>query len=158
MSQHAFGALLSTTDNQKIRAFFAVASVLVSATTAIILVPRYGLYGAVASSASASLLVFASVCIAIVKLMAVKMPWRELARLALAAATAAFVSGTLWWFGRGLAVQFIAGLVFALTYLVSTVLFAAWREDDLAEIRPLAKRYPGTLGRLFPWLESRLRG
>ncbi len=158
MAQHAFGALLSTTDNQKIRAFFAFASVLVSVATAIALVPRYGLYGAVASSATTSLMVLTVMCVAIVKVTGVELPWRELARLALAAATAALVAGTLWWFDRSLVAQFIAGLVFLLTYLVSTVLFAAWREQDLVDIRPLAKRYPRTLGRVFPWLERRSKG
>ncbi|MEQ1808063.1 MAG: oligosaccharide flippase family protein, partial [Burkholderiaceae bacterium] len=95
LSQSAFGALLSTTDNQRARAGVAIASVLVSATTAFILVPKLGLQGAVISSAVSSLLIYLAVCVGIVNVMSVKLPWRELSRLALAAALASALAGTL---------------------------------------------------------------
>jgi len=47
MTEGVIGALLSTTDNQKLRAAFATVSLATSIIAAFILIPRYGLMGAV---------------------------------------------------------------------------------------------------------------
>jgi O-antigen/teichoic acid export membrane protein len=153
LSQSAFGALLSTTDNQRVRAGVAVASVVVSVVAALILVPLYGLRGAVLSFAVSSLLMYVVVWVGISRMLQVRLPWRELARLLLSAATAALLSGALLLLGQSLIVQFCAGLLFALFYLPATVLFRAWHPDDYGQLRPLAKRYPKVLGRAVPALE-----
>src|SRR5690606_38965047 len=51
LSESAFGALLSTTDHQKLRAGVSVLSLIISMVTCVALVPRFGLLGAVAAHA-----------------------------------------------------------------------------------------------------------
>jgi O-antigen/teichoic acid export membrane protein len=155
LSQSAFGALLTTTDNQKIRAGFAITSVAVSAAAAFLLVPKYGLYGAVLSYAVSSLVIFLAVGIGIVRLLHAKLPWRELSRLLMAGGFAALVCSPLLWFGEGLLLQFLAGLLFALTYPIATLLFRAWSQVDFERLEPLMRRCPKSFGhaldRLVRW-------
>jgi O-antigen/teichoic acid export membrane protein len=153
LSQGGFGALLSTTDNQIIRAGVAIASALVSAAAAFLLVPRFGLNGAILSFAISSLVIYMVVCVGVIRVFGVKLPWRELSRLMLAAGVAALASGALLLLGQELLVQFAAGLLFALVYLSGTVFFRAWREEDYAQLHPLAKRFPKLLGRVLSMLE-----
>lgn len=154
LSQSAFGALLSTTDHQRVRAGVAVGSVLISAIAAFALVPKFGLAGAVLSFAISSLLIYVAVCVGIVKVFSVSLPWHELGRLGLAATVASFAAATLWWFSNSLVTQFIAGLVFAAIYLTGTVLFRAWRADDYVQLRPLARRFPRLAARPLAALEK----
>lgn len=158
LSQSAFGALLSTTDKQSIRAGVAVVSVLVSATAAILLVPRWGLLGAVVAHAVSTIIIYAVVCLGMIKVFSVAMPWAALWRLATAALVAAGVAAGLLALSSSLMSQFAAGLIFAATYLFATVLFGAWRAADFAQLQPLAARYPAILGRALPWLVRHARG
>ena len=153
LSGGAFGALLSTTDKQGIRAAVAFASVLISATGAFLLVPRFGLVGAVASSAITSIVIFLALCFGIVKVFSVSLPWKELSRLLLAAAVAGAAAAPLLWFNSSLMVQFWAGVLFIVVYIGATVGFRAWRPADYAKLRPLAERYPKVFGRTLLALE-----
>ncbi len=153
LSQSAFGALLSTTDKQHVRAGVAITSVLVSAAMAFLLVPRFGLNGAVIAHAVSSSIIYIAICVGMVKAFSVTLPLRELSRLFLAAAVAAVPSGALLWLGSSVFLQFFAGVVFVVFYLVGTLVFRAWRPDDIARLNPLARRYPRALGRALPALE-----
>ncbi len=119
LSQSAFGALLSTTDNQRIRAGVVLASVIISAVAAFVLVPRYGLQGAVISHAVSSAIIFLVVSIGIVKVFAVQLPWRQLGGQLMAASVAAAMAGLLLLVGHALAYQFIVESC--------TSLFTCWR-------------------------------
>lgn len=152
MCQGAFGALLSTTDHQRVRAFVAALSVGVSALVAIALVPTYGLKGAVLAHAASSALIFIVVCVCIVKVFSVSLPWRELSRLLLASIVAASTAFACVSMGSGIAVELLAGLVYGAAFVAGTFLFRAWNQTDLATVMPLAQRYPRLLGRLLPAL------
>ena len=152
LSQGAFGALLSTTDNQRIRAFVAVFSVALSIAAAVLLVPRYGLTGAVAAHAASSALIFLLIGVGIVRVFKVSLPWRELARLALAAAVAAAVAAACLWIDSGLGMQFVAGLMYAGVFIAASFAFKAWKEQDVVQLMPLAERFPRLLGRALPAL------
>lgn len=153
LSHGAFGALLSTTDNQRIRAGVAIGSVVISAAAAFLLVPRYGLNGAVISHAMSSVIIFFAVSIGIVKVFGVALPWRELGRLLCAASCAAGMSGALLLISNGLGMQFAAGIVFLVVYVSTTLIFGAWRQSDLVQLRPLGRRYPRVFGRVLARLE-----
>jgi O-antigen/teichoic acid export membrane protein len=153
LAQSAFGALLSTTDHQKVRAGVAIASVLFSVVMALVFVPRFGLRGAVLSSAISSTLIYLTVATGLVRTFSIKLPWRELWRLMLAALVAAGCAAALLWLGRGLATQFVAGLAFAAIYLAGTVVFRAWQPQDIVQLHPLAQRFPALFGRAIPALE-----
>jgi O-antigen/teichoic acid export membrane protein len=153
LSQSAFGALLTTTDNQRIRAAVALLSVVVSASAAFLLVPRFGLPGAVLSYAMSSTVIYFVMCIGIVKVFSVSLPWKELSRLLLAAALAGPAAAALLWVSASLMMQFWAGVLFTMVYVGSTIGFRAWRPADYTKLRPLAERYPKVFGRTLLALE-----
>ena len=157
LSLGAFGALLSTTDHQRIRAFTAVVAVVLSILAAVLLVPRYGLNGAMAAHAGSSLVIFLLIGGGIVKVFKLALPWRELARLMLAAMAAAAVAAACLWLSTSLLTQFVAGVLYALVFIAASFAFKAWTEDDLAQLMPLAQRYPRLLGRALPALAGWMR-
>lgn len=157
VSEGAFGALLAVTDNQKLRVGFVVLSLLVTALLAVALVPRYGLMGAVAAHAASRLLVFALTWVGISRLMALRMPWRELLRLAASAAMAAVAATALarvlppaW---SGIA----AAIVYALAYLAGSVVLGAWRSEDTVVLSGVARRFPRIAASAGHW-KARLGG
>ena len=81
----------------------------------------------------------------IIHAFSVSLPWRELTRLILAAAAAAAVAGYLW-AGDDLLRQFVAGLLYLVVFIVTSFVFKAWRETDLAAFA-LAARCPRCIGR-----------
>lgn len=157
LSQGAFGALLSTTDNQRIRAYVAVLSVALSIIAAVLLVPRYGLTGAVVAHAASSAVIFLLIGIGIVRVFSVSLPWRELARLCLAALLAAAVAAGCLWLSAGLLLQFVGGLLYAVVFIGASFVFKAWKADDVAQLMPLADRFPKVFGRALPALLGWMR-
>ncbi len=159
------GALLSTTDNQKLRAAVAAVSLGISALAAWALIPRWGLDGAMLASAASSVLIFVAVLTATARWLSLRLPWRELSRLYGAAAVAALASVAL---ARGMAAgavpaglspaswqataQAACGLVFALLFVLSTVWLRAWNQADAAPIRAVGRRMPGG-PRARAWIE-----
>lgn len=147
LAEGAFGALLSTTDNQKLRVGFVVLSLALTASLAIYLVPRHGLAGAVLAHAVSRILVFSVTSVGITYLLALRMPWRELLRLMAAAATA-FVPALVLvrvlpesWGGL------VAAAAYVLVYVAASVAYRAWRRDDARVLAGLGERYP----RLAAW-------
>jgi O-antigen/teichoic acid export membrane protein len=157
LSQGAFGALLSTTDNQKIRAFVAVLSVGLSVLAAVLLVPRYGLAGAVYAHVASSVVIFLLIGVGIVRVFSVSMPWREITRLCLAAALAGLVAGGCYWIDRGVLMQFVGGLLYAVVFIAATFGLKAWKAADVEQLMPLADRFPKLLGRSLPALLAWMR-
>ena len=142
LGEAAFNALLSTTDNQRMRVVYACLSLGVTAAFAFALVPAYGLLGAVASYAISRLLVFALVAVGITRMMRLRLPVREFLRLG----GCALLSGALAW-GLVLALpgiwtELVAGFVFALLFLGTTVAFNAWRASDIGHLLEFLERYP----------------
>ncbi|MEQ1686701.1 MAG: oligosaccharide flippase family protein [Burkholderiaceae bacterium] len=157
LSQGAFGALLSTTDNQRIRAVAAVVSVALSVVLAVLLVPRYGLNGAMVATALSSLSIFLLLGGGIVKSFAVPIEWRLLGKLMLAAAVAAFIAAGFLWVSPNVVVHLFGGVVYSVLFIVGTFLLRAWTESDMNHLKPLAARYPRIFGRLVPALSRRMR-
>ena len=152
LSQGAFGAMLSTTDKQQIRAYVAVLSVVLSVVAALLLVPRYGLAGAVAAHVISSLVIYLLIGVGIVRVFAVHLPWAQLSRLLLAAAVAAAVAAACHWADPGLVLRFVGGMLYALVFISASLLFKAWKGEDIAQLMPLAQRFPRALGWALPYL------
>lgn len=157
LADGAFGAMLSTTDNQRLRASFATFSGVVSAAAAIILVPRYGLAGALIAHASSRVLVFFAAMIAISRVMSVRLPLRELGLLVVAAAVAGAISGALFYLWGNLWVDLIAGVVYAVVFIAMSVQLRAWKQKDGQQLLGLMARFPRVFGRVQPhvsaWVE-----
>ncbi|MGA9421322.1 MAG: lipopolysaccharide biosynthesis protein, partial [Rhodanobacteraceae bacterium] len=130
LAEGAFGALLSTTDNQRLRAGFSIVSIAATVIAAIALIPKYGLIGAVLAHAISRLAVVVFTTSSIVRIMHLRLPWRELGRLLLAAVLAALLGAATLMVAPGKWVGFAAGLVYALTYVGATVALRAWRATD----------------------------
>lgn len=153
LGEGALGALLSTTDNQRLRAGFATLSILVTAVAAIALVPRFGLAGAVAAHALSRSIVFAITLATIVRVMDVRLPWQLLRRLFAAAALAAFPALALQLVWPGMWGGAVAGMVYAVLLLAASVLLHAWSADDAENLLAVLERFP----RLHARLQSPLR-
>ena len=146
LGEAGFGAMLSTTDNQKLRVGFVLFSLLVTAVLAFSLVPRYGLPGAVAAHATSRLLVFAITWAGITRLLSLRMPWRELSRLLAAAALALIPSLALALLLPGTWGGIVAAVAYALLYLALSVGCRAWRSEDTGMLLRFVERYPRLAG------------
>lgn len=146
LSEGAFGALLSTTDNQRVRAIFASLSIVFTAIAAIALIPTYGLYGAVAAHAISRSLVFILTLAGIVRIFSLRLPWREIGLLFASALVAAVAAGVLVWALPGPWTELAAGVLYALVYVGMTLRLHAWHHRDAHEVLMLAERYPVLLG------------
>ncbi|MGH6648970.1 oligosaccharide flippase family protein [Aquabacterium sp.] len=153
LTEGAFGAVLSTTDNQRVRAYVALLSVGISAAAALILVPRYGLMGAVMAHAITRLTLLSVMTLFITNLLKLSLPWRELARLGASAGLAALLAGGLVWLHPHVLVEFAAGIVYAVVFIIATVWFKGWRAKDARLLASLAGRKPALTGRWVPTLE-----
>lgn len=156
LSQAAFSALLSTTDNQRLRAAESVFSVLVSAGMALWLVPRYGLTGAVIAHmvSTAVVFLFSFACVRVV--LKVSLPYGDTLRMTAAALSAAAVSmGALIATDTPSSLhQVLVGVLYVLTYLACTLVFKVWNQYDLAMLGNLGNRIPAFKRLAFlliPW-------
>lgn len=150
LSEGAFGALLSTTDNQRVRAIFASMSIVFTAVAAIALIPTYGLYGAVAAHAISRSLVFILTLAGIVRILSLRLPWREINLLFASALVAAVAAGVIVWALPGEWARLIAGVVYALVYIGISLRLRVWNLHDANEVLMLIERYPTLLGWITP--------
>lgn len=148
----AFGAVLTTTDNQKLRATAALMSVTVSVGFAFALVPTMGLWGAVIATSLSKLLVTLFVGFAVVRKLEMRLPWRYLARLAASGAIAFGALLPILWFSHSLIVQFLAGCVFVPLFIAATVFLNGWQAKDAGLLIALCEKRAAKLGKLLPRL------
>ncbi|MET0507586.1 MAG: glycosyltransferase, partial [Burkholderiaceae bacterium] len=130
MSWAAASALLMTTDNQRLRVYYSVLSILCSVVFACVLVPRWGYQGALLSFALSMLCTFVAVIVLVKVVVGVMLPMREIGLLT----ASALVCGVGLWQVLGddapAWAQMAGGLAFAAAFLVSTVLVGAWHRSD----------------------------
>ncbi len=150
LAEGAFGALLSTTDNQRMRAWFAAFSGIVTAVAAIVLVPRYGLMGAVLAHATSRMIVFTAAMIAISRAMALRLPLRELGLLSLSAGIASAVAAALFYLWPNLWSHLLTGTLYAVIFIAATVWLRAWKHKDGAQLVAVMARFPRVFARVQP--------
>lgn len=142
LSESALNALLSTTDNQRVRVVFVVVSLGITAALAFSLVPRFGLMGAVAAHAGSRVIVFVAVSSGITRMMRIRLPLRELGRLVAAAAVATMVAVVPMLTVSGQWIGWVAAVVYALVLVVCSLVFGAWRRADAAQLLAFLAQYP----------------
>jgi O-antigen/teichoic acid export membrane protein len=153
LSEASTGALLTTTGRQRSRAGIFVLNLAVSATLAFLLVPRFGLLGATLSFVGARLAFCALIGIYALRATRTPLPTGPLLRLlaaALIAGTAAFGLTVLQ---PGIAGWLFAGVLYALLFLLLSVLLRAWTPHDVDLALQVAERAPRLLSWLRPALE-----
>ncbi len=142
LADSALNALLSTTDNQRVRVIFIVISLAITAALAFALVPRYGLMGAVAAHTGSRLIVFIAIASGISRMMGMRLPLRELGRLLAAAFVASAVAAVLMATVPGQSTGWVAAVVYALVFAGSSLAFGAWRATDARQLLTFLAQYP----------------
>lgn len=142
LSTGAFGALLSISDHQKARTAVVALSIAVSGVVALLLVPRWGLGGALVSHLVSTLVVFGLTAAVVVRTMGVRLHLLRLVRLTLAALLAGAAAALLLALDRGHGMHLLAGVLYALLMLLLSVRLRAWHADDAALLEGLAARLP----------------
>jgi len=151
LADSAFGALLSTTDNQRQRAAASLIFVVSSALSAFLLVPRYGLMGAVLSNAVSRIIVFIVLASAALRMPGISLPWRKLTRLAAAAIGATVVALAIVAPAPHALTQFAAGGAYLIVFVWLTLRWNAWEAKDAELLISVIDRKPALLGALRPW-------
>ena len=121
LSEGVFGSLLTTTDNQKLRAQVSVGSVVISAVAAFSLVPTFGLVGALVSFSVTRISIVALMAWQIKSNLDVTLPTRQLSGVLAASVGAALFITPLVWFVPGLWGQFAAGFLYAVAFVWLTI-------------------------------------
>jgi len=142
LSSGAIGALLTTTEHQRVRAAEAIFTVSVSLIAALILVPEYGLMGAITAHVLSTLasFIFSLICVRV--MLHVPMPYNDLARLTAAALCAGGVAVGVVALSNSITAHLLAGLVFALMFLATTLMFRVWNQHDIALIGTITAKVP----------------
>lgn len=145
VTEGAYGAVLSTTDNQPLRAGFAIGAVSINLVAAIVLIPQHGLWGAVGAHALSVAITFVLVAAATSRLLSARPPLREILRLLAAAAVAAVPAlAIVHWFPGAIGGA-VAGIAYAATLAVASVLLRVWKRSDAATLQVLSSRLPAFL-------------
>jgi len=141
LTDAAFGALLSTTDHQRLRVFVILFSVVVTAALALVLVPAYGLLGAAFAHGISRIASFVAGVAAMTRVIRLDLPYGALARLFGAAALGALAAAPLVFLVGGPWAEAAGGLVYALVLLAGSILLGAWTRRDFSLCLGLARRY-----------------
>jgi O-antigen/teichoic acid export membrane protein len=153
LCEGAFGALLSTTDHQRLRALIAASTILLTLVLALLWIPRFGLMGALAAHATSRLLLMLVLVAGTRLALGLHLPWRELSRLAAAAVLAALPAVGLALLTADPWLRFAAGVLYALLFIGFGLLLRAWRSEDADTLQEALARLPRLQTHIGPWLQ-----
>lgn len=153
LSEGAFGALLSTTDHQRLRALIAASSIALTIGLALWWIPAYGLMGALAAHAASRLLLMAVLVLGTRIALGLRLPWRELSRLAVAGVLAALPAVAIALHTTDPWLRFAAGVLYAALFVGLGLLLRAWRSEDADTLHEALARIPRLQTRLGPPLQ-----
>jgi O-antigen/teichoic acid export membrane protein len=146
LGESAFGALLSTTDNQRLRAGFAASYLLASIVASGVLIPLYGLTGAVIACAGVRVLLYLIGLAVVVRLLEIRLPWRALGKTVIAALLAAAAASPAMSTWPGSIGGIVAGVAYGLLFLLASRYLGVWQEKDVRLVVSLGSQYPRLLG------------
>jgi O-antigen/teichoic acid export membrane protein len=141
ITEAAFGSLLATTGQQAAWAKASCIGIPLSLVGSVLLVPTYGLQGAVISAVCSRVLTFAAVVFTVVRLRSVEPPTGPLAKQLLSAVLCAAGAYPLTLLGAPFG-PWLAGGAFVLMLPIVTLLMRAWNRSDLELARALLTRIP----------------
>ncbi|MDQ5896582.1 MAG: hypothetical protein QG612_668 [Pseudomonadota bacterium] len=156
LSYAAFGALLTVTDNQRLRAAEAGFAIVASAGMALWLVPTHGLDGAIYAHMVSTLAVFCFTFVCVRRVLRMPLPVGDLLRMNAAAVSAALLCFGVLSLSPAPSVwhQLLVGVLYLIVYLIATLVFKVWNQNDLAMMQKIGQRVPALQRLVFlmvPW-------
>lgn len=128
-------------------------------TLDVVLIRQFGLHGAVAAYAIATIATAAAMVACAARASGATLPWGRLARIFVAGAAAAAVAAPLHWVGHPLPAAAAGGIVVVLVYLPATLLLRCWSAGDIEYLKSLHLRFarsrPAAAARLLDWAARR---
>lgn len=152
--ENPFSSLLLIIDDQRIRTALSISFFLLSALTAFALVPSFGMVGAVAANAISRTVISGITAVLVSRRVEFTPPWRDLSRIAMAGAWAAVGAGCLLAISSHMAVQVLAGAVFAIILMWLSVRLDVWKAHDVRLLLMILERKPKLFGRWLPGLQA----
>lgn len=135
-------ALLSSTENQRLRVWFMALSLLISATLAFTLVPRWGLQGALVSVTTSQWIVYIVTIAMVDRWLGFRLPYGALARQAGLAVLGVVVAAGAAFLVQGLGGQVTAGFVFLLVFVSGSWFAGVWSAAEREMVRGYLARLP----------------
>ena len=153
LASGVFGAYLSTTNQQKPRAFIALVSAGIQGIVAAIVVPKFGLWGAVASTSIGGLVINFLLYLRCTRTYRLALPNRELiTAFALFLGLMAILIVSTHYSASAYS-SLMAGLMFGVLFSGLSVHFGIWSRTDINTAKHLFSKH--TLGyRFFAYLEK----
>jgi O-antigen/teichoic acid export membrane protein len=142
MSEAAIGSLLATTGRQSVWAKVMLIPMGISAIAAPLLVPEYGIAGALISLTIARVIGCAVLAVVAVRGQSVHLPWRSFGGLVGSGLAAALLALGTQVVVPGVAGQILASVVFTVALLVLSFPLGAWQRNDAALVNGLISRVP----------------
>lgn len=152
-------SLLMGADRQNTVLWIVVACGALKVTLDVVLIRQFGLHGAVAAYAIATIATAAAMVACAARASGATLPWGRLARIFVAGAAAAAVAAPLHWVGHPLPAAAAGGIVVVLVYLPATLLLRCWSAGDIEYLKSLHLRFarsrPAAAARLLDWAARR---
>lgn len=150
-------SLLLILDNQRIRTVRAVAVMVVSAASSLVLIPRFGLMGAVAASGVNAVIIIGGYSVYAYRMIGFRLPWRAMLGILAAACVAGAMDVALLKVSDAYWMHWLGGVAYLLLFWWLTVMFNVWSAKDLALLISILSRKPALFSVLLPWLQRRLQ-
>lgn len=153
-------SLLVSADRQHVILVLTIVFGALKVALDVILISRFGLEGAIAAVVLGGLIGSATYFVVGIRVSATQLDWSRLLRIVIAGGGAALVAVPV----HGLALPPIAalligGICVTASYLLFTLVFGCWTEDDLDQLRQLHRRFAGgrprVVGLLLAWAGGR---
>lgn len=152
LTNGAASAILTNSDNQRFRMGVTLLSFLLSASLAFALIPRYGVVGAALSQSISNVAAVLITYAGIKKYLQLSPPWSWLTRQYAAAAAATLLAVLVQQATHGWLQRWAPGLVFGLCLLAFSLVFKAWRDEEIQHVQDVVDAHPRYLAWLRPLL------
>ena len=137
LASGVFGAYLSTTNQQKPRAFIALGSAIAQGLVAIIAVPKFGLWGAVASASIGGLVINFLLYYRCTRTNLLKLPDRELiTAITLSSGLMVAILISSHYIPSNYT-NITAGLAFGVLFTALSLIFGIWSKSDIITAKSL---------------------
>jgi len=125
-----FGAYLSVTNKQQSRAIISLVGAIIQCVVAAIVVPVYGLWGAVASTSIGTLVTFALLTHSSTRRNSLSLPVKQFALLFLTFLIALLIANSYYSQLSNLIFKFLTGLWFGIMFIVLSIILKYWQKAD----------------------------